>query len=1612
VERKTAVAGLGDTLTDEYEMSEGEAFSGVSVIQGFECSTCHMISRSMESLKKRHSEECATLATVGCRIQAIPPIGGTGFWIYRIVPPSADEDNNPEAAQIHAAPGYIYRWRQTGLGNATLPKNQYYEHSTLPKVVGSGNSNSREFRMLVSGKNYEETDDAVLKLFHRTLTTLSMVYIRFVNDTITSVSNNLRGQLGNAEDDDGKFYKRLQNPDSVKAYGECLGRLLIFLFRLKSTQHVDTLGLKECSEKLPRDAMNDLKRGVYDFLSPPPTDGEDDAASDDEVAKLNFELLNQVLLRSCQSVRGTEASAVNASLAALKHLHAMLLQLLSHPYLNTESNASCPLWVFVALSQVQDDSGKLHPIGSATPHIAKLQFALKGAVLLGVSNVLVGVGDDDSDEEEENGIRLRQPFGFPPEKTLLDYIPFLGQRHTNSAMNILIHEFTVAKEYESSDKAPKLTPIVRNGKPDFDGFIINETGTSVTREILASRTVELISTCMETLREITFCKVKIDDTPLKSIFDDPSNAQDGHGLREDKLAGLVLNHLMQRCNNYPNEKKVYLEKSKTLLMHLATLIHVTSFACSRGTEMIEFQWENIVNIKRNIYISCNTIVIVPSYNKRDSMTREQKKTPRYLPPEVAVILYYYCTLVRPAAYWASGNTAERKSFLFVNPATNTRWNAEELRTSISATFAGKYSLRMTFSHFRHIHCAFLVTYLTIAGSEMQHSMIKAHDNKVHLHSGHTEDTVNENYATLTCNYEGVVLRDLYFALKLSHRWSMEIFGLWKEDEKAQGSVMTVPTSADDEDNGAGGGRFTVGSTSSTAYRGATFYTPPSPITVHQQSVRGDVSDTDIIAAMMSVDSMWTSYKSTPQRDYLRKLYEIHKSGVRQDMLFVLPTNTGKSCGVFILAKLLQLNRSAPLNQPRKIVFVSPTNALLEDMQGKCSKYGIGAVRVNDVDGVSLISENSLGQVILVSCEFSSNDKFTSALLRLSENEYIDSVFIDEVHLLPKWKSFRSRIADGIVTCFKRLPCNIFYMTATLPLYLKNELLTMIDSPGLKDKEVRHPSLRTDISIIRLACDISPPPAGVRAYAHYVHAMGEKCAKVVEVVYNHVSPGGEQRVTNILIFVTQKGDITYVKTALVSLGDNINIGVYHSGDYTADEGRATDEAERRHAISLLRTVPRLGEKTVNVIICTTAFFVGVDEEIHVAISLGPLSDVVDTSQAMGRLNRREKSRIDVGAFIVLHSTNHSIHKYNVWSRAEGYGAESNSSVTMSLNHREQSTRIGMDIDIMKRFLNPSVCATSVLSKELDGLDNITCFTNPGMAHCDYCVAQLQRTNPNVISGVSSAFRAALAACITALPVPSNVNPPGSSEEVLSLDTWHQLIAEDLLIEEVAPNYIIATSSSVVQPPAVVNTSQIQQRVTSTTSASLPVESNRPHIKTSIRFFVDAVICVGCFIKTGSRVKQCNNVYVNQCLGTTGMVCFTCLQGGHSAGGCRVKFNKQVHFQGYCYKCSLPKNAGEFSFHPEDYGKCNTSSRPRDLEPLIYFCYLKNVDLRQHLNTYLTLEPGSTDLSRLYTKLVTRNAHSSLLYLTEVLYRIVGLIYTYKGLNNITRDGISCWSGRMD
>jgi hypothetical protein len=223
------------------------------------------------------------------------------------------------------------------------------------------------------------------------------------------------------------------------------------------------------------------------------------------------------------------------------------------------------------------------------------------------------------------------------------------------------------------------------------------------------------------------------------------------------------------------------------------------------------------------------------------------------------------------------------------------------------------------------------------------------------------------------------------------------------------------------------------------------------------------------------------------------------------------------------------------------------------------------------------------------------------------------------------------------------------MTATLPLHLRDELLMMIKSPGLKDTEVRHPSLRTDIPIIRLACDIAPLPAGgITAYDHYGKALGEICARVVQTVFNHVS-SGEHPKTNVLIFVTQKGDITFVKTALWNLlRDSINIGVYHSGstgDCTADDV-TNDEAERRQAIAFLRSVPRSDEKIMNVIICTTAFFVGVDEEIHVAISLGPLSDVVDTSQAMGRLNRREKSRKDVGAFIVLHSTQHSNYKYIV------------------------------------------------------------------------------------------------------------------------------------------------------------------------------------------------------------------------------------------------------------------------------------------------------------------------------------------------------------------------------
>jgi hypothetical protein len=1159
--RQNAVQDLEETILEAHHMLENSAFAGVCVIKGYRCSNCNLLSTSGQSLKKRHKSEaaCTVLSNTECQIQAIPSLLGQGKWDYRLVPPA--ESSTTPTRPIMSGGEYLARWRQSGRGDATIQKNQYFDLSTFTKVIEA--KNYHQFRRLVSGENYE--DDANLdKLFNRSVKSLCERYIKIINDNISEVSNTLRGTLGNAHGDDrGKFYKRLQSNDSVEAYSKCLSKVIIFLYRLQSTVDTDSIRLNLCKDKLPYNAMNELKNGIDQFIC-------HSNADEDEDQNRNFQqFCNTLPTRTSNVIDNDNTVVVEAVLSALRNLNSLLLALLSESYNMNESNISCPLWVFGALSQVESDDGKLRSIASVTPLIAKIQFALKGAVLLGSKNII-------EERAVDNSI-VEIPFGFPPERNVEYYTKFLGQRNINSAMNILIHEFTIAKRYEGSDVMDaKLTPTITNGKPDFDGYVINANGTEVTRMNIASNTAKLISDSRFLLRDLSFRKFNIPSLVLCK-HDDPSNATDGHGFKEDELASIVLDELMARCNVDSSERIEYLESAKKLLMYLVTLLHVTSFACSRGTEIIEFQIENKMNILRNIYASYGTIVIVPSYNKRDSNTGEQTRTPRYLPPEVAVILYYYITLVRPSAHWASGGIC-RHPMLFVNPSTNILWTADDLRGFIVRTFAFNYSLKMTFAQFRHIHCAFTTKHLTIAGSEMHRSFVQSHDNKVHLSSGHGQSTVDKNYATLSSSINGFTVHELYFALISSQLYNQDFLSLWKtnaDDNKKlnepTGRLTAPHILIDAEDN-----RLSLANNNNALLTntsdGHTHLLPNMSQQITTLNAK-NVDDCNVITAMISVNPTYTSYKSEAQRDYLRYLYSSFKTTQKEDKLFVLPTNTGKSFGVFFLAKLISSSHS-------RIIFVSPTNALLEDIQGKCIDYDIPTVCVLDTITVEKITTNSLERIILTSCEFLNNECFKSKLNLLSSQKLIHSVFIDEAHLLPKWKSFRPKIADGVVSCISPLQCNMFYMTATLPLYLRDDLISIVDNISLSKNELRHPSLRTDIAILRLDCLIPSPSLNTQPYRHYTIEMANICNKVVNVVADFVAVG-ETLITNILIFVTQKDDIQYIKDALLS-NEKINVGVYMSGVENEDL------SERKHAIDLLKKSARPGDKNINVVICTTAF----------------------------------------------------------------------------------------------------------------------------------------------------------------------------------------------------------------------------------------------------------------------------------------------------------------------------------------------------------------------------------------------------------------------------------------
>ena len=155
---------------------------------------------------------------------------------------------------------------------------------------------------------------------------------------------------------------------------------------------------------------------------------------------------------------------------------------------------------------------------------------------------------------------------------------------------------------------------------------------------------------------------------------------------------------------------------------------------------------------------------------------------------------------------------------------------------------------------------------------------------------------------------------------------------------------------------------------------------------------------------------YITFRSIAQTNAFTTLTE-----VRSDVIFVLPTGSGKSYLAIIASQL----------QPHKVtVYVTPFRALSDDLERRCTSMGIKSAHYH-----STISPNWNG-LMIVSAEEAVSDSFLPNINSLAEQDRINMIVIDECHSFLTQKHFRTSM-EKVYRLAIHPKVRIIAMSATL-----------------------------------------------------------------------------------------------------------------------------------------------------------------------------------------------------------------------------------------------------------------------------------------------------------------------------------------------------------------------------------------------------------------------------------------------------------------------------------------------------------------------------------------------------------------------------------------------------
>jgi len=597
--------------------------------------------------------------------------------------------------------------------------------------------------------------------------------------------------------------------------------------------------------------------------------------------------------------------------------------------------------------------------------------------------------------------------------------------------------------------------------------------------------------------------------------------------------------------------KQYERAVQRFLEHLSVLVHVGSGQPARRVEFLGLRWCNKQADMRNIFIHDGNVIFMLSYHKSLNLTNAARFPVRVLLPEVGELLVQYLVLIMQLRVWMLHQIKSE------TPISEYLWAGEEgiwsedrmtrVFTSATTTAVG---IKIDVRSWRQIIAGVVIkkfagmNYQLDAvnedGDEDQPGMLGgAMPEALHWQASHTPTTGNQAYGG-TVNFRGGMTdAALQEFIRVSHMWHTYIHGdevklqSIKHQRAKSGDMLLQPPLAK---------RLT--------WRGP------------KQQCRRVWNMEEARQALQQIHGPLASYKTLKQEETIQAVVR----GL-SPIISILGTGEGKSLAYMLQQRLMGAGTT---------VVIVPMLALKKDTIRKCQDFGIECRVWNEEPAYGI--GNAL---ILVSLDEAVGITFRGFLHRLHSEGQLGSIVLDECHLVVTASRYREKME--MTKDFRKLGCQMIYLTATLPIHMSmqfSERLLLSEPVTIRSLTVRKD---IDYQVTRI-----PGPDMFSTACEYIgQAMNMDWFQ-------------EEIKARAIVYCQARADV-------VEAGKLLNGLCYYSDSGTKEEKDEAMEAWMR------------GD--VRVIVATSAFAEGVDyPQVRLVFHINPRNSAIEFVQGVGRGGR--------------------------------------------------------------------------------------------------------------------------------------------------------------------------------------------------------------------------------------------------------------------------------------------------------------------------------------------------------------------------------------------------------